>query len=79
MGNQRLDHLLSEEQGPSGPEVEAPRAPPLPLLRVFRLPSDEAGPRGPPTGGMAQLVERLLCKQDVAGSNPAASTNPLGL
>ena len=24
---------------------------------------------------MAQLVERLLCKQDVAGSNPAASTN----
>ena len=28
---------------------------------------------------MAQLVERLLCKQDVAGSNPAASTNAPGL
>ncbi len=26
-------------------------------------------------GGMAQLVERLLCKQDVAGSNPATSTS----
>ena len=25
-------------------------------------------------GGIAQLVERLLCKQDVAGPNPAAST-----
>jgi len=25
-------------------------------------------------GGIAQLVERLLCKQDVAGSNPVAST-----
>ena len=24
---------------------------------------------------MAQLVERLLCKQDVAGSNPATSTS----
>ena len=25
-------------------------------------------------GGVAQLVERLLCKQDVIGSNPFAST-----
>ena len=25
-------------------------------------------------GGIAQLVERQLCKLDVAGSNPAAST-----
>ena len=25
-------------------------------------------------GVVAQLVERLLCKQDVAGSNPAGST-----
>ena len=26
-------------------------------------------------GGIAQLVERLLCKQDVIGSNPVTSTN----
>ena len=26
-------------------------------------------------GGIAQLVEHLLCKQDVTGSNPVASTN----
>ena len=26
-------------------------------------------------GGVAQLVERLLCKQKVAGSTPVASTN----
>ena len=26
-------------------------------------------------GGITQLVECLLCKQDVAGSNPATSTN----
>ena len=25
-------------------------------------------------GGIAQLVERLLCKQDVVGSNPSGST-----
>ena len=27
-----------------------------------------------PNGGIAQLVERLLCKQDVIGSNPVTST-----
>ncbi len=26
-------------------------------------------------GGIAQLGERLLCKQEVSGSNPLASTN----
>jgi hypothetical protein len=28
-----------------------------------------------PQGGLAQLVERLLCKQDVSGSSPLTSTN----
>ena len=28
-------------------------------------------------GGIAQLVERLLCKQDVSGSNPLTSTKEL--
>ena len=26
-------------------------------------------------GGLAQLVERLLCKQEVSGSTPLSSTN----
>ena len=30
-------------------------------------------------GGIAQLVERQLCKLDVWGSNPHASTNQLKL
>ena len=31
------------------------------------------GPFG--VGGIAQLVERLLCKQDVSGSSPLTSTD----
>ena len=27
------------------------------------------------SGGLAQLVERLLCKQEVSGSNPLSSTS----
>ena len=27
------------------------------------------------SGAIAQLVERLLCKQDVGGSNPSGSTS----
>ena len=34
------------------------------------------GPLGP-QGALAQLVERLLCKQDVVGSNPSGSTKLL--
>ena len=30
------------------------------------------------TGGIAQLVERQLCKLDVTGSSPVASTNATG-
>ncbi len=33
-------------------------------------------PFTPQTGGIAQLVERQLCKLDVRGSNPLASTPP---
>ena len=55
----------------------------LEQVEVFRIPS---GPRERsdqrlsarrdrrPPGGIAQLVERQLCKLDAAGSNPAAST-----
>jgi hypothetical protein len=31
-------------------------------------------PRSSSKGGLAQLVERLLCKQNVNGSNPLTST-----
>ena len=34
---------------------------------------------GPLSGGIAQLVERLLCKQDVSGSSPLTSTAFAGL
>ena len=30
------------------------------------------------SGGIAQLVERQLCKLEVTGSNPVASTNATG-
>ena len=33
--------------------------------------------RPPGKGGLAQLVERLLCKQNVNGSNPLTSTKRL--
>ena len=49
-----------------------------------RIPDkDEAGGSSPPRptsstlesgGGLAQLVERLLCKQEVSGSTPLSST-----
>ena len=35
------------------------------------------GPFG--VGGLAQLVERLLCKQDVSGSSPLTSTDRIPL
>ena len=37
---------------------------------VFRLPCGIL-----PRGGLAQLGERLLCKQEVSGSSPLISTN----
>jgi hypothetical protein len=43
----------------------------------YALPGDgwRVGPDGPGVsfGGVAQLVEHLLCKQGVTGSNPVAS------
>ena len=41
----------------------------------------ELGRVGPGTknhGGIAQLVERQLCKLEVTGSSPVASTNATG-
>jgi hypothetical protein len=36
------------------------------------------GPWDENHGGIAQLVERQLCKLEVTGSNPVASTNATG-
>ena len=38
--------------------------------------ADQAGCQEIEQGAIAQLGERLLCKQEVAGSIPAGSTNP---
>jgi hypothetical protein len=42
------------------------------LLSSTSIPPRETGTLG--KGGLAQLVERLLCKQNVNGSNPLTST-----
>ena len=43
--------------------------PETPFMRVFRVFN----------GAIAQLGERLLCKQEVVGSIPSGSTNAVGL
>ena len=43
--------------------------------RVALSRSQRAGNIYEREGAVAQLVERLLCKQDVVGSNPFGSTN----
>ena len=50
------------------------------MVRVHLDPPEKL-PREPIIGALAQLVERLLCKQDVVGSTPSGSTKPrkLGL
>ena len=85
-----MDHLLSKEQPrASGAMVEGPpaRASGIPLPFPFRTAVFNRRPiialerveTDVPSGGIAQLAERQLCKLDVAGSNPAASTSRLRL
>ena len=40
---------------------------------------DDVLPQWAPVGAIAQLGERLLCKQDVVGSIPSGSTTPPGV
>ena len=47
------------------------------VLSLFNL--EGASPRGKRRGGLAQLVEHLLCKQGVSGSSPLISTKTLTL
>jgi hypothetical protein len=43
-------------------------------LRTHRAITGKQAPALEQKGGLAQLVERLLCKQNVNGSNPLTST-----
>ncbi len=43
------------------------------MVRLFSCPGDLKATA--PSGGVAQLVERLLCKQEVIGSIPFTSTS----
>ena len=65
---------------PDGSEQaeDSPAPPPGRKTRPDRKAPEHASRETSRAGGIAQLVERQLCKLDAAGSNPAASTNVLG-
>ena len=44
------------------------------MFRIPSVPKRDAKRGAAQIGGIAQLVERQLCKLDVAGSSPTAST-----
>jgi hypothetical protein len=65
---------------PSGePYIDRKQSPYIvrPAGQVPR-PSTANGRRSSKSGDVAQLVERLLCKQDVRGSSPLISTKTSG-
>ena len=77
-----MDHLLSKEQPRRKASAKVKdrnrlKSSPHPLRTApGRSPRalERASRETARTGGIAQLVERQLCKLDAAGSNPAAST-----
>ena len=81
----RLDHLLSREKGEAGmrrlipgrysAEAEGERNPVEETGRITVCSSKICiAFRDHIYGGLAQLGERLPCKQEVSGSNPLIST-----
>ena len=48
---------------------------PTPTLRYFPPPAPGTSGRTPVFAGIAQLVEQLICNQQVVGSNPSAGSN----
>ena len=44
------------------------------LIAQWKETGDRTAKPESSSGGLAQLVERLLCKQEVSGSNPLSST-----
>ena len=63
----KLEHLLESRPRKNHAALNSVS---FPLLEVRR----NKFPALRPKGGLAQLVERLLCKQNVNGSNPLTST-----
>ena len=68
----RLDHLLSKENSADDSLLQCPRSVMVErkVVTLFNL----EGVRREIEGDIAQLGERLPCKQEVAGSNPTIST-----
>ena len=67
----RLDHLLSKETSVSGELIVTSRSDfCVECSALFNLEGVSLR-----LGGLAQLVEHLLCKQGVSGSSPLISTN----
>ena len=68
----RLDHLLSKENllAPKAQSITPVRTDPN-LISLFNF----EGPQSLSCGGIAQLGERLPCKQEVNGSIPFISTS----
>ena len=64
-------HLKRLFKCPRDPRTE--RSVQFNLLSLGNRAEKENAPSGK-KGGLAQLVERLLCKQNVIGSNPVTST-----
>ena len=70
----RLDHLLSKENVRCQiTDVSYSKSTSADILHLFNL-QDPSGVLEEQSGGIAQLGERLPCKQEVAGSIPAVST-----
>ena len=65
----RLDHLLSKENRLANSESYPRSAKCAAIVSLFNLEGTSSK-----NGGLAQLGERLPCKQEVSGSNPLIST-----
>ena len=70
----RLDHLLSKETSIRQVLIVTSWSD---FWRVFSLFNLEGASLRGEYGGLAQLVEHLLCKQGVSGSSPLISTKTL--
>ena len=69
----RRERRRPAHHNPAGAGVLSFRVPSGPLHAAEKRALERASRETSP-GGIAQLVERQLCKLDAAGSNPAAST-----
>ena len=71
----RLDHLLSKENSDTADCVcSVLRSDVWSFITLFNLAGIGKAERPGENGGLAQLGERLPCKQEVSGSIPLIST-----